>query len=157
MPSCRSLPSLAVLVLLAACGPVRPRLAAVAPSPEIILDFATAPAIARDQLVTAFAEHGLPVATSQPGVVEFYGPREKGILGYYDVFARAVIVPAKGGTHVTLFGEETHYPNASAREGTPVRIGPSSRGRALAVWTNLQAVAAAMKGNAAVSSHVNSQ
>jgi hypothetical protein len=107
---------------------------------------------ARNQLAAAFADNGLPVATSQPGVLEFQAPREKGILGYDEVFARALIVPLDCGTRVTLFGEETHYPNASARLGTAVRIGPSSRGRAREVWTKLQTVAAALRGGNAVTS-----
>jgi hypothetical protein len=152
----RSLWPVAVSFLgaLAACAPVRPRSPAVAPSLEITVDLPVSPSGARNQLVTAFAEHGLPVATSQPGVVEFLAPREKGILGYDEVFARAVIVPLDCGTRVTLFGEETHYPNATARQGTAVRIGPSSRGRARDVWTKLQAVAVALRGNNAVTSRV---
>ena len=151
----RLLLAIVLLGTLAACAPVQPRSATVGPAPEITLDLPISPAGARDQLVTAFSNSGLPVATSQPGVIEFQAPREKGILGYYEVFARAVIVPLDCGTRVTLFGEETHYPNASARLGTSVRIGPSSRGRALDIWTKLQAVATAVRGNNAVTSRVS--
>ena len=152
----RSLLPVALLFLgaLAACSPVKHPTTSVAPAPEITLDLPVSPAGARDQLVTAFAEKGLPVVTSQPGVVEFQAPREKGILGYYEVFARAVIVPLDCGTRVTLFGEETHYPNSTARQGTAVRIGPASRGRALDVWTKLQAVAASVRGTTAMTSRV---
>ncbi|HKW48749.1 MAG TPA: hypothetical protein VJN70_14970 [Gemmatimonadaceae bacterium] len=152
MLSRRSLLALVVLAAVAACAPVQKHPSAVTPALEITLDLPLSPAGARNQLVTAFGNNGLPVATSQPGVVEFQAPREKGMLGYYEVFARAVIVPLDCGTRVTLFGEETHYPNASARTGTAVRIGPSSRGRALEVWTRLQTVAAALRGNNAVTS-----
>lgn len=148
----RSLLPLVWLASLAACASVQTPPAVVAPAPEITLDLPISPASARNQLATAFADNGLPVATSQPGVVEFQAPREKGILGYDEVFARALIVPLDCGTRVTLFGEETHYPNASARLGTAVRIGPSSRGRAREVWTKLQTVAAALRGNNAVTS-----
>jgi hypothetical protein len=117
------------------------------PSREITLDLSSSPAIVRQQLVTAFNEHGLAVTSSQPGVVEFHAAREKGILGFDEVFARAVIVPADCGTHVTLFGEETHYANASARQGEARRIGPSSAGRALDVWRKLESVAAAVRAN----------
>ena len=142
------------LLVLAACAPPRQHPASVGPALEITLDLPVSPAGVRNQLVIAFADNALPVTVSQPGVVEFQAPREKGILGYYDVFARAVIVPLDCGTRVTLFGEETHYPNASARQGTAVRIGPSSRGRALDVWTKLQAVASALRGNNTVTSRV---
>lgn len=155
MPLRRSLLSVALPLLgaLAACASVqRPSSTAAAPALEITLDLPISPAIARDQLFTAFNEKGLPVVTSQPGVVEFQAPREKGILGYDEVFARAVIVPLDCGTRVTLFGEETHYPNSTARQGTAVRIGPSSRGRAHDVWSKLESVAAAVRGNNAVTS-----
>jgi|SRR5690242_10580671 len=155
MLPCRSLLPVAVLGALAACAPVQHPSSATAPAPEITLDLAVSPAGAREQLVTAFADKGLPVVTSQPGVVESQVPREKGILGYYEVFARAVIIPLDCGTRVTLFGEETHYPNSTAREGTAVRIGPSSRGRALDIWTRLQAVAAAVRANNGVTSRAS--
>ena len=155
MPVPRSLLPFALsLFVIAACAPAQQHPASVSPALEITFDLPIAPAGVRNQLVTAFADNALPVAVSQPGVVEFQAPREKGILGYYEVFARALIVPLDCGTRVTLFGEETHYPNASARQGTAVRIGPSSRGRALDVWTKLQAVASALRGNNAVTSRV---
>jgi len=145
----RALLPLAAVAVFAGCAPVQPR-TTTAPLSEIILDLATSPAITRNQLVTAFADQGLTVTTSQPGVVEFQASREKGILGYDEVFARALIAPLDCGTRVTLFGEQTHYPNARAREGTPVRIGPSSRGRALEVWNKLQSVASALRGKSAL-------
>jgi hypothetical protein len=80
-------------------------------------------------------------------VLEFHAPRERGILGQYEVFARAVIVPVDCGTRVTLFGEETRYASATAVEGTPTRIGPSSSGRALEIWNKLQLVAATVRGD----------
>ena len=65
-------------------------------------------------------------ATSQPGVVEYHAPRERGVLGYYEVFARAVIVPLDCRTRVTMFGEEVRYANAVSSDATAsVRIGPS--------------------------------
>jgi hypothetical protein len=57
-----------------------------------------------------------------------------------------VIVPLDCGTRVTIFGEETRYPNATSSEGTSLRIGPSSTGRARDVWTRLQLVATAVRG-----------
>ena len=142
--------ALSLLGALASCAPpsVQQRSGSPGPALEITLDLPVSPAAARNQLLTAFADNALPVAVSQPGVVEFQAPREKGILGYDEVFARAVIVPLDCGTRVTLFGEETHYPNASARQGTAVRIGTSSRGRARDVWTKLQAVAASLRAKA---------
>src|SRR5436190_19965480 len=115
--SCLLVPS-ALVAGLAACASVPSHPAAPTAPPEITFDLSTSPAIARDQIVRAFGEHGLTVASSQPGVVEFHAPREKGILGYYEVFARAIIVPLDCGTRVTLFGEETHYPNSTAAQGT---------------------------------------
>ena len=151
----RSLVPLAVLVGLSGCASLSSHPAAV-PASEITLDLSASPAIVREQLVRAFAEQGLPVATSQPGVVEFHGARERGILGFDDVFARAVIVPLDCGARVTLFGEETHYANASVAQGAAVRIGPSSSGRARDVWTKLESVAAALRGNAGVTSRIHS-
>lgn len=141
--------SLALLILggsLAACASAPARRAA--PNPEITFDLSASPDRAREQLAAAFAANGLAVATSQPGVLEFHGQRERGILGYYEVFARAVIVPLDNcGTRVTMFGEETKYPNAVSSQGTATRIGPSSTGRARDVWNKLQLVATAVRGN----------
>ena len=120
-----------------------------APASEITFDLAVSPTRAREQLAGAFAANGLPIATSQPGVVEYHAARERGVLGYYEVFARAVIVPLDCGTRVTMFGEETRYPNAISFDATSAsRIGPSSTGRALDVWTKLQLVARAVRGEA---------
>ena len=142
---------------LRSLGPLFPILAAVgcaslparqpAPASEITFDLSASPTRVREQLTAAFAANGLPVATSQPGVIEYHAPRERGVLGYYDVFARAVIVPLDCGTRVTMFGEETHYPNAASSEGTSSRIGPSSTGRARDVWTRLELVANSVRGD----------
>jgi hypothetical protein len=148
MPPRRSFVPISLAALVAACAPVHTQ-RAPAPAPEITLQLASSPARAHDQLLTAFAAQGLPVATSQPGVIEFQGPRERGILGFDEVFARAIIVPLECGTRVTLFGEETHYPNAFAREGRATRIGPSSRGRARDVWDKLQTIANTLRADSA--------
>jgi hypothetical protein len=143
----RSLRSLVPLALAIGCASLPAR--KPAPASEITFDLAASPTRAGEQLAAAFNANGLPVATSQPGVVEYHAPRERGVLGYYEVFARAVIVPLDCGTRVTIFGEETRYPNATSSEGTSLRIGPSSTGRARDVWTRLQLVAAAVGGGGA--------
>jgi len=157
MPIHRPLLSVALLVGLAACASAPSKPSVSGPSREITLDLSSPPATVLQQLVTAFNEHGLSVTTSQPGVVEFRAAREKGILGFYEVFARAVIVPADCGTHVTLFGEETRYANASAPQGEAKRIGPSSAGRALDVWRKLESVAAALRATGAVTSSAHDE
>src|SRR5438045_9544568 len=157
MPLHRPLHSLVLVAGLAACASAPSRSPAAGPSREINLDLSSSPALVRQQLVTAFNEHGLPVATSQAGVVEFHAAREKGILGFDEVFARAVIVPADCGTHVTLFGAETHYADSSAPQGVAKRIGPSSTGRARDVWTKLEAIAAALRANGAVTSSAHGE
>src|SRR5690348_8679934 len=157
MPLHRPLRSVALLVGLAACASAPSKPSVSGPAREITLDLSSSPATVRQQLVTAFNEHGLSVTTSQPGVVEFRAAREKGILGFYEVFARAVIVPADCGTRVTLFGEETRYTNASAPQGEAKRIGPSSAGRALDVWRKLESVAAALRANGAVTSSAHGE
>jgi hypothetical protein len=141
----RSLGSLCLVVSLAACASVPAR--APQPAPAITFDLAASPARAREQLLGAFAANGLPVAASQPGVVEFHGARERGILGYDEVFARAVITPLDCGTRVTMFGEETHYANATTTEGTAKRIGPASTGRAHEVWQKLASIASTLRGD----------
>lgn len=142
----RSLAALWLVITLAACASAPTR--RPAPAAELNVDLAVSPMRARDELVAAFKANGLPVALAQPGAVEFHAQRERGPLGYYEVFARAVIVPADCGTHVTLFGEETYYPNATATQGTSaIRIGPSSSGRALDVWHRLQSVAATIRAD----------
>jgi hypothetical protein len=146
MRSLRSLASLAPIIAAVGCASLPAR--QPAPASEITFDLAASPALAREQLAAAFAANGLPVATSQPGVVEYHAARERGPLGYYEVFARAVIVPLDCGTRITIFGEETRYPNVSSSEGKSTRIGPSSSGRARDVWTRLEKVAAAVRGNA---------
>jgi hypothetical protein len=156
MPLRRSIALAALFAGLGACASAPSRPSSPAPAGEITFDLSSPPAVVRDQLVSAFNEHGLPVSTSQPGVIEFHAAREKGILGYYEVFARAVIVPQDCGTRVTLFGEETHYANAFAPQGTAVRIGPSSTGRARDIWTKLESVAARVHGNPSVSSGAHS-
>ena len=145
----------AVLPIIAAAGCASLPARQPAPASEITFDLAVAPTHAREQLAAAFAANGLPVATSQPGVVEFHAPRERGVLGYYEVFARAVIVPLDCGTRVTMFGEETRYPNATSFDATSAsRIGPSSSGRALDVWNKLQLVARTVRGDA-LTTHEN--
>ena len=146
MPLRRTFVSACVALIVGACASV-PINRAPEPIPEITLDLAASPVRAHDQLLNAFAANGLTISTSQPGVIEFVAPRERGILGFDQVFARAVITPVECGTRVTLFGEQTHYPNATAREGSATRIGPSSTGRALDVWTRLQAVASSLRGD----------
>lgn len=144
MRSLRSLAPLLPIIAAAGCASLPSR--QPAPVSEITFDLSASPTRAREQLTAAFAANGLPVATSQPGVVEYHAPRERGVLGYYEVFARAVIVPVECGTRVTMFGEETHYPNAASAEGKSTRIGPSSTGRGRDVWTRLQLVANAVRG-----------
>jgi hypothetical protein len=138
-----------LLAIVAACATVPTRQAPASAS-EITFVVAAPPQHVRDQLVAAFTANGLPVAISQPGVVEYHGNRERGILGYYEVFARAVIVPTDCSTRVTLFGEETRYENAVAPQGTSARVGPSSTGRAADVWQKLQLVAHAVGGDSAL-------
>ena len=145
MRSLRSLAPLLPIIAAVGCASIPAR--KPAPASEITFDLAVSPTRAREQLAAAFAANGLPVATSQPGVVEYLAPRERGVLGYYEVFARAVIVPVDCGTRITMFGEETRYPNAISSEGTSTRIGPSSTGRALDVWSRLQLVARAVRGD----------
>jgi len=155
MRSLRSLASLVPLIVAVGCASIPAR--QPAPVSEITFELAVSPMHAREQLASAFAANGLPVATSQPAVVEFHAPRERGVLGYYEVFARAVIVPLDCGTRVTIFGEETRYPNATSSEAVgSSRIGPSSTGRALDVWTKLQLAARAVRGDA-VTSHANTE
>jgi hypothetical protein len=137
----------ALLVLAALAGCASAHTQRGAPPPEISFDLSASPAAARERLAAAFAAHGLPVGSSQPGVIEFRAPRERGVLGYYEVFARAVIVPLDCGTRITLFGEETKYPNATSGAGTATRIGPSSSGRAGDVWSKLQAVASGLRAD----------
>ena len=134
----RSFVPISLAALLAACASV-PTHRAPEPAREITFELPTAPIRTRDQLLAAFAAHGLPVASSQPGVIEFQAPRERGILGFDEVFARAIITPLECGTRVTLFGEETHYPNATARQGSATRIGPGSTGRREAPRSGLKA------------------
>ena len=145
MRSPRSLLPVVTLVAGVGCASLPAR--QPAPASEITFDLAVSPTRAREQLASAFAANGLPVANSQPGVVEYHAPRERGVLGYYEVFARALIVPLDCGTRVTMFGEETRYPNAISSDVTAsVRIGPSSTGRALDVWSKLQLVSRAVRG-----------
>ena len=137
----------ALLVVVALAGCASAHIQRGGPPPEISLDLSASPSAARERLVAAFAAHGLPVGLSQPGVIEFHAPRERGVLGYYEVFARAVIVPLDCGTRITIFGEETHYPSAMSSDGTATRIGPSSSGRAGEVWSKLQAVASGLRAD----------
>jgi hypothetical protein len=153
MPSRRSAVLALVSTVAAACAtaPARPHSET---APEITFVVPASPEHVRDQLLAAFPASGLPVATSQPGVVEYHGARERGILGYYEVFARALIEPVDCTTRVTLFGEETRYDNALAVTGTSTRVGPSSSGRALDVWQKLQHVARALgRDSTAVRGH----
>ena len=152
MHTCRLLVPLSIALSLAACASVPTRQAEE--RSEISFDLSVSPTRARDQLADAFAANGLPVAISQPGVVEYHGARERGALGQYEVFARAVITPADCGTHVTLFGEETRYDNATTLEGRAKRIGPTSSGRALDVWRKLQSIASAVRRDSVTASRV---
>jgi len=131
-----------LLLSVAGCASAPVRRDEVAPD---TVDLSISPARARDRVTEAFQVNGLTVAATQPGVVEFHAPRERGILGFDEVFARAVIVPVDCGTRVTIYGESTHYPSSTAREGTATRLGPSSTGRAHDVWVKLQSVASALR------------
>lgn len=152
MTLCRSAALACVLLIASACASL-PSGQPSNPTPEITIVLASPPQRAHDQLLAAFPASGLPVTIAQPGVIEFHGARERGILGYYEVFARAVIEPADCATRVTLFGEETRYENAVATRGTSARIGPSSTGRAADVWQKLQLVAQALGKDSAVHAH----
>jgi hypothetical protein len=146
MPLSRLLAPAALLLLsVAGCAsaPVRREAA----TPDITVDLSIPPERARERVTAAFEANGLVVASSQPGMVEFHAPRERGILGFDDVFARALIAPADCGTRITIFGETTHYPSSTAREGTVTRLGPSSTGRAHDVWVKLQSVASTLRGD----------
>ena len=143
---------LSIALSLAACASVPTR--QVEEQPEINFDLSVSPTRARDQLIDAFSARGLPVAISQPGVVEYHGARERGALGQYEVFARALLTPADCGTHVTLFGEETRYDNATTTQGRARRIGPKSNGRALEVWRKLESIASAVRGDSLTASRV---
>jgi hypothetical protein len=144
----RSFVPISLAALLAACASV-PTHRAPESAREITFELPTSPIRTRDQLLAAFAAHGLPVASSQPGVIEFQAPRERGILGFDEVFARAIITPLECGTRVTLFGEETHYPNATARQGSATRIGPGSSGRARDLWSKLQSIGNSLRADTA--------
>ena len=105
----------------------------------------------RDLVVAAFYRSQLPVTLSQPGVVEARFPREKGILGHFEIFVRALIIPTDDGfAQVTLFGEETKYPNAYSTEGTAMRLSDLSEGRAGETWVKMKAVARALRSASAV-------
>ena len=145
MPLSRLVAPAVLLLSVIGCAsaPVRREAA----TPDITIDLSLSPERARDRVVAAFEANGLAVASAQPGVVEFHAPRERGILGFDDVFVRAVIAPADCGTRITMFGETAHYPSSTAREGTVTRIGPASTGRAHDVWLKLQSVASALRGD----------
>jgi hypothetical protein len=73
MRSLRSLASLAPIIAAVGCASLPAR--QPAPASEITFDLAASPVQAREQLAAAFAANGLPVATSQPGVVEYHAAR----------------------------------------------------------------------------------
>ena len=145
MPLSRLLAPAALLLSVAGCASAPARREAA--TPDITIDLSVSPDRARDRVTAAFEANGLVVASAQPGVIEFQAPRERGILGFDDVFVRALISPADCGTRITMFGESTHYSSSTAREGTVTRIGPSSTGRAHDVWLKLQSVAGALRGD----------
>jgi hypothetical protein len=146
--------ALAYLLLIAGACATLPASQPSNPTPDITIMLASSPQRVHDQLLAAFPASGLPVTIAQPGVVEFHGARERGILGYDEVFARAVIEPVDCSTRVTLFGEQTHYENATATRGASARIGPSSTGRAADVWQKLQMVAQTLtRDSATVKAH----
>ena len=111
MPHRHSLLPVSLAVSLAACASVPVR-QSVAPATEITLELAASPARTHDQLLSSFAANGLQVTTSQPGVIEFQAPRERGILGHDEVFARAIITPLDCGTRVTGWSERCAHPTS---------------------------------------------
>jgi hypothetical protein len=152
MSVCRSA-ALALLVPIVGACATLPAPQAPGVASDITLVLTAPPQRVREQLLAAFPANGLPVAISQPAVIEYHGARERGVLGYYEVFARAIIEPVDCTTRVTLFGEETRYTNPTAIRGTSVRIGPSSSGRAAEVWQKLQRVAEALGKDGTVRAH----
>jgi hypothetical protein len=146
--NCRHLAVASVSVALMSCATFQ-RPAPNAGRPEISVTLPAPPDCIAARVHAAFVAHQLPVSTSQPGVIESRLPLLRGLQGYYDLFARAVIIPSDSMTSVTLYGEETLYPADGPRTaGETTRIGPRSQGRAGEVWAKLQTVAKELQGDA---------
>lgn len=98
---------------------------------------------AHAQVLRAFMDHQLTVSSSQDRLIEAKLPREMGMLGQYDLVARAVLVPTDTTTQVTLYGEEIRIMEGAGQKGS--RVSEYSRGRAGKVWKQLQDVAAQLR------------
>jgi hypothetical protein len=134
---------------LAGCASLRARQPAAERS-EIVVSLAVPAECASALVMSAFGKNQLEVTSSHPGVVEARLPRQRGLSGYYDLFARAVITPGeKGTTTVTLFAEETQYADDGETRVGSSRASERSQGRAAEVWTKLQGVARTLRSESA--------
>ena len=134
-----------VAALLAGCASLRARQPAAEHS-EIVVSLPLPAECASGLVMSAFGKNQLEVTSSQPGVVEANLPRQRGLSGYYDLFARAVITAGENGTAtVTLFAEETQYADDGVTRIGSSRASERSQGRAADVWEKLQGVARTLR------------
>ena len=132
-------------ISLAGCASLRAR-PPMAERSEIVVSLPVPAECASALVMSAFGKNQLGVTSSQPGVVEASLPRQRGLSGYYDLFARAVITPGDNGmATVTLFAEETQYADDGVTRIGSSRASERSLGRAAEVWEKLQGVARTLR------------
>jgi hypothetical protein len=109
--------------------------------PEVRVHVAAPAAAVMPRVVAAFMDHALPVSSTEGSVIEAKLGREIGLIGEYEIVARALVLPSdSSGTDVRLYAEETAF-NSYTPKGMTTRIGHSEQGRAKRTWEALLAIA----------------
>lgn len=131
---------------IAACGSGSasrdPQAARPTPAAEVrIVVSGTAESVTA-RVTNAFLDHDLPVSSTTGNVVEARLGAESGLVGQYDIVARAVVLPSDSGITVRMYGEEASRAMGVAGSG---RVGQFSSGRAKRTWESLLAVAASLQ------------
>ncbi len=134
--------SLVMAAVLTGCASMKASEAA-ATGAEITVQVSAPLDVTRNRVLKAFTDQKLTVSSQQDQLIEAKLPRETGMLGTYDLVARALLLTQDGGTRVTLYGEE--YLDAGGGATNQHRVNPNSRGRAGRVWGQLNAIADSLR------------
>lgn len=116
---------------------------AAATGAEVTVQVAAPLDVTRNRVLRAFTDQKLMVSSQQDQLIEAKLPRESGMLGSYELVARALLLTVDGGTRVTLYGEE--FLDAGGGATNTHRVNPNSRGRAGRVWEQLNAIADSLR------------
>jgi hypothetical protein len=111
---------------------------------QIVVDVDEPPDRVTPRVMQAFMSNQLTVSSSQNSLIEAKLAREQGLLGQYEIAARALVLPNGTGSQVTLYAEELRM-DGETKVAATERVSGYSRGRAGQAWSKLQSVAQAVQ------------